>query len=86
MKKQIAIQKCNKDDEDAVAFCRKSSNWKKGVRYNNRETQQIIAKLTGWDLENFTYRVNGFFDDENGVMIFDLNDAKKFKRRLRKSS
>lgn len=83
--KQLAIQKSNKGDEDAIQFCRKPSKWKNGVRYNSRETQQIIAKMMGWDLENYIYRVTGFFNDEEGAMIFNLLDAKTFNRRRRKN-
>ena len=83
--KQLAIQKSNKGDEDAIQFCRKPSKWKNGVRYNNRETQQIISKMMGWDLENYIYRASGFIDKEESAMIFDLSGAKKFNRRQRKN-
>lgn len=79
--KKIAVQKCNKDDEDKIPFFREGTNWKNGVRFNNREIQQIIAMIMGWDLEKFNYRADGIYLDDEQAMVFDLSAARKFPKR-----
>ena len=81
--KKIAIQKCDKDDEDKIQFFREGTNWKNGVRFNNRDIQQMIAMMMGWDLEKFNYRADGIYVDDEHAMVFDLNTARKFLKKNR---
>ena len=82
--KQLAIQKCDEQTEDNILFCRNKSNRTNGVRFNNREIQQTIAKIMSWDLENYNYRADGFYLDEEEAMIFDLSKARRFSKRRRR--
>lgn len=79
-KKQIAIQKCEKGTENSIPFYRDEKNLQTGVRFNNREIQQMIAANMDWNLQEFNYRADGFLSDEN-TMIFDLKSARKFPKR-----
>lgn len=79
--KQVAIKKCDIKDEEAVKFCRNESNLKNGVRINNRELQQKFSRIMNWDLETYNYRIVGFFSDEDDAVIFDLKNARKFRKR-----
>lgn len=79
-KKQIAIQKCESNVENSIPFYRNEKNLQTGVRFNNREIQQMIASMMNWNLQEFNYRADGFLSDES-TMIFDLNSARKFPKR-----
>ena len=79
--KQVAIQKCETKLDGAVAFFKDESDLTNGIRLNNRELQQKFSNMMNWDLENYNYRAYGFFSDEDNAMIFDLNIARKFRKR-----
>ncbi|MBQ7704763.1 MAG: hypothetical protein IJT73_04965 [Selenomonadaceae bacterium] len=79
--KQVAIQKCATKLDGAVAFFKDESDLTNGVRLNNRELQQKFSTMMNWNLENYNYRAYGFFSDKDNAMIFDLNSAKKFRKR-----
>ena len=80
-KKQIAIQKCNKNTENSIPFYRDEKNLKTGVRFNNRELQQMIAAMMDWNLSEYNYRADGFLAGDNKTMIFNLNCARKFTKK-----
>ena len=80
-KKQIAIVKCDKDSADKIPFYRDEKSLKNGVRFNNREIQQMISRIMEWDLLKFNYRVDGYFISEEQAMIFDLQNARKFSKK-----
>lgn len=80
-KKQIAIQKCDNDAENSIPFYRDEKNLKTGVRFNNREIQQMIAMMMGWNLSEYNYKADGFLTDDGDTMIFDLNSARKFSKK-----
>ena len=80
-KKQIAIQKCDKRRENSIQFYHDEKSLKMGVKFSNREVQQMIAELMNWDFKEFNYRVDGFMTDDKNTMIFDLNSAKKTAKK-----
>lgn len=80
-KKQIAIRKCDKNAENSIPFYRDEKNLKSGVRFNNREIQQMIAMMMGWNLSEYNYKADGFLADDGETMIFDLNSARKFSKK-----
>lgn len=82
--KQIAIQKCNKNAEDAIQFYRNEKNLKIGVRFNNREILQMVVRLMGWDLSSFNYKIEGVYNEEEQAMFFDLNNVRKTPKKPRK--
>ena len=80
-KKQIAIKKCGKNDENSIPFYRDEKNLKTGVRFNNREVQQMIATMMDWNLNEYNYRADGFLADDEETMIFNLNCARRFSKK-----
>ena len=81
--KQIAIKECKKNAEYAIRFFRNEKNLKIGVRFNNREIQQMIAKMMDWDFQKYNYKVDGFYNEDEHVMIFDLTKTKKSAKKIR---
>ncbi len=80
--KKLAVQICDDSaDKDAVSFCQKGKEYKNGLRINNRELQQKLADLMGWDLKIKNYRIDGIFYSEDRAMIFDMNMARMFNKR-----
>ena len=82
-KKQIAIKECKKNAEYAIRFFRNEKNLKIGVRFNNREIQQMIAKMMDWDFQKYNYRVDGVYNEDEHAMIFDLTQTKKSNKQIR---
>ena len=80
-KKQLAIQKCDKNAENSIAFYRDEKNLTNGVRFNNREVQQMIATMMDWNLNEYNYRIDGFLADDGETMIFNLNCARRFSKK-----
>lgn len=81
IKKQIAIQKCDNGTQNSIQFYRDEKNLSNGVRFNNREVQQMIATMMNWNLQEFNYRADGFIADDGKTMIFNLNGARKFSKK-----
>ena len=80
-KKQLAIKKCDKNTENSIPFYRNEKNLTNGVRFNNREVQQMIATMMDWNLSKYNYRADGFLADDGETMIFNLNCARKFAKK-----
>ena len=85
-KKQIAIKKCGKGEENSIPFYRDEKNLTNGVRFNNREVQQMIATMMDWNLSEYNYRADGFLADDGETMIFNLNCARKFFKKNKSQS
>lgn len=83
-KHQIAIQKVDDITEDSIIFFQSEKDLKSGIRLNNREIQQGIAIMMNWNLEECNYRADGFYIEEESAMIFNLDSARKFKKRAKK--
>ena len=84
VKKQIAIQKCDSSNENSIPFYRDEKSLQNGVRFNNREIQQMIAKMMDWDLSQYIYRADGFLAEDGRTMMFNLNNAREFKKKSRR--
>lgn len=78
---QIAIQACDGSDPDSISFLKKGKKAANGVRTNNRELQNSLAKRMDWDIENNIYRISGVYYSENQTMIFDLKDARPMQKK-----
>lgn len=86
-KNQLAIQKCQKQDNYSVLFLSrdKNWNWKNGVQLKNQLLQPKISNVMDWNLAEYNYRIDGIFSEEDNAVIFDLNSARKLhKRKSRK--
>ena len=80
VKKQIEIQKRDSSNENSIPFYRNEKNLQTGVRFNNREIQQMIATMMDWDLSQYIYRADGFLAEDGRTMMFNLNNAREFKK------
>lgn len=78
---QIAIQASDGSDPDSISFLKKGKKAANGVRTNNRELQDSLARRMDWDIENNIYRISGVYYGENQAMIFDLKDARPIQKK-----
>lgn len=84
-KKMVAIQKCNPEDENAIAFFRKSSKKNAYVRWNNQDLLSTISNQMTWNLDEKMYKIDGQYIPEENAMIFDLNKASESDIKSKKS-
>ena len=74
--KQIAIQACDANTQNAVAFYKedKKSNVL-SVRWNGRDLLNTIKEMMNWDYSSESYKVAGTLLGEESAMLFDLENA-----------
>lgn len=79
--KQIAIQACDKDIENAVVFCsaEKRNNKVLSIRWNAKDLLNTVKEITGWDLSQKSYRAEGKLIVDEKAMLFDLSNAEELK-------
>ncbi len=75
--KRIAIQACDEDTPNAVAFFKPKKNNVLSVRWNGKDLLNTIGELTGWDIRREAFRIDGVLLREDRAMLFDLNSAVK---------
>lgn len=75
--KQIAIQCCAEDEENAVAFYKQRSSDVISVRWNSRDLLNTLQCLMDWDLRKNGYKVDGTLLRAEKAMLFDLKEAKE---------
>lgn len=81
--KQLAIREASGDNEFAKRFVYDGMNIKNGVRYHNKDFEESIANMMGWDLTTKKYRIDGEFDRSDDTMYFDLTNFREFPRNKR---
>lgn len=74
-KKQIAVQQCKENDENATPFYKSSNTGLISVRWNNKDLLNTLSKLMKWDIDKFNYRIDGDYLSNENAMIFDLKNA-----------
>ena len=79
--KLLAIQSDEEQTGDNVAFVREKTNIANGVRVHNRELERMVEHMMQWDLESHNYRIDGFYDDSAQAMMFDLKQARIFRKK-----
>lgn len=75
--KQIAVQVSTKETENATAFCTPEKRISKvlSVRWNGRDLLNTLKDITGWELSNYGYRIEGKYLQKDNAILFDLNLA-----------
>lgn len=73
--KRLAIQACDEDAPNAVAFYKPKKNNVLSVRWNGKDLLNTICELTGWDIRREAFRIDGVLLREERAMLFDLNSA-----------
>ena len=79
-KKQIAVQKSDVKDKNAIKFFRKVES--KRIMY--RDLIRRVKEMANFDTEHYYYKVKGTIVDDEGVIIFNLNEAIQKDRIFRK--
>lgn len=79
--KQIAVKKCEPDDENATQFY-KSDKRIMSVRWNNKDFLNTLAKMMGWRLETEGYKIYGEFYGDEVALIFDLKTAQPIDGKI----
>lgn len=73
--KQLAIQVCDPEDDNATPFLRSEGKSTLSVRWNNKDFLNTLSRMMDWDLNASGYKVNGEYLSDENAMIFDLNSA-----------
>jgi hypothetical protein len=73
--KQLAIQVCDAENDEATPFLRNEGKATLSVRWNNKDFLNTLSKLMDWDLNECGYKVNGEYLSDENAMLFDLNSA-----------
>lgn len=79
--RQIAVVKCDEDDEGARGFLKEGRNPRQGVRWNNYDLKSEISQLMNWDLSENGKRIKGDYSKEDSALIFDLSKATNLSAR-----
>ena len=75
--KKIAIQRCGEETPNAMRFYKEKKSGIISVRWNSKDLLNKLQFITGWDLSQDAYSVDGIFLNEESAIIFDLTKAKK---------
>ena len=72
---QIALVRCNEEDEGARGFLKRGRDPRMGVRWNNYDLKSEISQLMNWDLSMEGKKIKGNYKKDDTALIFDLNRA-----------
>lgn len=77
--RQVALQECDENAENAVQFCSKDKRNSKvlSIRWNGRDLLNTLSALMDWDLSKASYRAAGTLLIEDKAMLFDLEKAEE---------
>lgn len=73
--RRIALQACDENTANAVAFYKPKKANVISVRWNGKDLLNTIMTMMGWNLEKESYRTEGELIPEEQAIIFDLNNA-----------
>lgn len=76
---RIAIQQCDSDTPNAVAFYKPKKSNVISVRWNGRDLIHTIQDMMGWDLTKEGFRIDGTLLKDEHAIMFDLNMASELK-------
>lgn len=77
--KRIALQACDESTPNAVRFYKPKKGNVISVRWNSKDLLNTIQGITGWNLEEIAFKVDGVLLREDRAMVFDLNTATELK-------
>lgn len=78
--KEMAIKVATKDEENATTFFKKTKKNSLSVRWNNSLLKDQIKSMMNWDIGNYSYRVEGNYDDNSKALFFDLTSAQRAQK------
>ena len=77
--KRIAIQACSESTENAAQFYKPKKNDVISVRWNGKDLLNTLQAITGWNLNEKAFRVEGTLLKSERAMLFDLSEATELK-------
>lgn len=74
--KKIALKKCTQDTPNHTSFYKENAKNILSVRWNAKDLLNTLQDMTGWDLSQNAYRIDGNLIKEEEAMLFDFTTAK----------
>lgn len=75
--KMIAIKKCLAETPNSTSFYKENAKGILSVRWNAKDLLNTLQDITGWNLSQDAFRIDGCLIKEENAMMFDLKSAKK---------
>ena len=70
--KKIALKKCTQDTPNHTSFYKENAKNILSVRWNAKDLLNTLQDMTGWDLSQNAYRIDGNLIKEEEAMMFEL--------------
>lgn len=79
--KQVALQVCTEETENAVPFCSEDKKDSKAlsIRWNGKDLLNTLSDMMSWNLNTSAYRVDGKLIQSDNAILFDFAEAKELK-------
>lgn len=74
--KKIALKKCAEETPNRASFYKENAKNILSVRWNAKDLLNTLQDMTGWDLSQNAYRIDGTLIKEEDAMLFDFANAK----------
>ena len=74
--KKIALKKCTEEAPNHTSFYKENAKNILSVRWNAKDLLNTLQDMTGWDLSQNAYRIDGTLIKEEEAMLFDFTRAK----------
>ena len=83
--KVFAIRPCKGSEAKASAFSKPKAEQTTTLTINNKNVRDILTKMVPDFNEKKRYKITGFFDSENRIMYYDMNEAEVSTYRSQKN-
>lgn len=79
--KQVALQACAEDTDNAVPFFAgdKRENKVLCIRWNGKDLLNTLSNMMAWDLNTSAYRIDGKLIQSENAILFDFAEARELK-------
>lgn len=71
----FAIRPCKSSESKATSFSKSKSEQVKTLSFANKNLREILVNMIPEFNPKKRYKVTGFFDIENRIMYYDMNEA-----------
>ena len=73
----IALKKCTETTPNSTSFYKENAKKILSVRWNAKDLLNTLQDITGWNLSEDAFRIDGYLVKEENAMVFDLKTGKK---------
>lgn len=73
---KIALKCCTEETPNHASFYKENAKGILSVRWNAKDLLNTLQSITGWNLDQNSYRVYGTLLKDEEAMLFDLTTAK----------